>query len=194
VFPPAASFTRPTVDLDQAKKLLTEAGYPSGFEVGLDCPNDRFINDSEICQAVASQVARIGIKIRLNATPKAQYFAKVLKSAGYKTSFFLIGWYDPDAARLLYNLYNCRDVPGRGDFNFGGYCNRKVDELTAAALSQSDEAKREQIVKEAYEIVMRDFAYITVQQQPLLTGVSKKVEMVPRPDNHFYFFWMNKSE
>jgi peptide/nickel transport system substrate-binding protein len=194
VFPPAASFTRPTVDLDQAKKLLAEAGYPSGFEVGLDCPNDRFINDSEICQAVASQVARIGIKIRLNATPKAQYFAKVLKSAGYKTSFFLIGWYDPDAARLLYNLYNCRDVPGRGDFNFGGYCNRKVDELTAAALSQSDEAKREQIVKEAYEIVMRDFAYITVQQQPLLSGVSKKVEMVQRPDNHFYFFWMNKSE
>ena len=86
------------------------------------------------------------------------------------------------------------DVPGRGDFNFGGYCNRKVDELTAAALAQSDAAKREQIVKEAYEIVMREFAYITIQQQPLLTGVSKKVEIVQRPDNHFYFFWMNKSE
>jgi peptide/nickel transport system substrate-binding protein len=194
VFAPAKSFERPAPDVERAKKLLAEAGYPNGFEVGLDCPNDRFINDAEICQAVASQLAKIGVKIRLNATPKAQYFAKVLKSAGYKTSFFLIGWYDPDPARLLYNLYDCRDAPGRGEFNFGGYCNRKVDDLTAAAMAETDPAKRERTIKDAYDIVMKDFAYITVQQQPLLTGVSKKVDMVQRPDNHFYFFWMNKSE
>jgi len=59
--------------------------------------------------------------------------------------------WDPDAARLLYNLYGCHDAPGRGEFNFGSYCNRKVDDLTAAAMAETEPAKREQIVKEAIE-------------------------------------------
>ena len=69
---------RPKYDPDAAKKLLTEAGYPNGFEVGMDCPNDRYVNDEQICQAAVAMLARIGIKVNLNAQTRARYFAKIL--------------------------------------------------------------------------------------------------------------------
>jgi peptide/nickel transport system substrate-binding protein len=192
VFTPSEGFTRPVPDVARAKALLTEAGYPDGFEVGLDCTNDRFINDEAVCAAVASQLARIGIKANNASVPKARYFSKVLKSGGFKTSFFLIGWFSTDGAQVLQNLYACRDKPGWGEFNLGGYCNKEVDTLEAQALVEPDLTKRDGLLKQAFEITARDFAYIPVQQQPLLWGVSKDVDVVQRPDDHFYFFWMNK--
>src|SRR3712207_7503575 len=85
-------FQRPKYDPDGAKKLLAEAGYANGFEVGMDCPNDRYVNDEAICQAVVSMLARAGIKVNLTAQPKALYFAKAGKSGGYTTSLSLLGW------------------------------------------------------------------------------------------------------
>src|SRR6201994_2555263 len=79
LFALSKDFARPKYDPDMAKKLLTEAGYPDGFEVTLDCPNDRYVNDAAICQAVVGMLARIGVKVNLLAQPKAQYFAKILK-------------------------------------------------------------------------------------------------------------------
>ena len=83
LFSLSKDFKRPAYDPEGAKKLLAEAGYPNGFEVGMDCPNDRYVNDGQICQAIVGMLARANIKVNLNAQPKAQYFAKVLKSGGY---------------------------------------------------------------------------------------------------------------
>ena len=91
LFTLSKDFTRPKFDPDGAKKLLAEAGYPDGFEVTMDCPNDRYVNDAAICQAVVGMLARIGVKVDLLAQPKAQYFAKVLKPGGYQTSFYHAG-------------------------------------------------------------------------------------------------------
>src|SRR4030081_2353259 len=85
LFKLSGDFTRPKFDPDGAKKLLAEAGYPDGFEVTMDCPNDRYVNDAAICQAVVGMLARIGVKINLLAQPKQQYFAKVLKDGGFNT-------------------------------------------------------------------------------------------------------------
>ena len=113
LFPLSKDFTRPKFDPDGAKKLLTEAGYPDGFEVTMDCPNDRYVNDAAICQAVVGMLARIGVKVNLLAQPKAQYFAKVLKPGGYQTSFYLLGWTPgtSDAHNVLYDIMGCRDDP-----------------------------------------------------------------------------------
>src|SRR5215831_8379265 len=92
LFALSKDFTRPKVDPDGAKKLLAGAGYPDGFEVTMDCPNDRYVNDAAICEAVVGLLARVGVKVDLLAQPKAQYFAKVLKPGGYKTSLSLLGW------------------------------------------------------------------------------------------------------
>src|SRR5215468_9824324 len=72
----AGEFKRWPYDLAAAKKLLVEAGYPDGFEVSMDCPNDRYVNDEAICQAVVAMLARVGVKIDLNAMPKSMYFEK----------------------------------------------------------------------------------------------------------------------
>src|SRR6201986_79855 len=92
LFPLSKDFVRPKADPDAAKKLLTEAGYPEGFELTMDFQKDRYVNEAAICQAVVGMLARIGVKINLLAPPKQQYFAKVLKPGGYKTSFYMLGW------------------------------------------------------------------------------------------------------
>jgi peptide/nickel transport system substrate-binding protein len=192
-------FTRPKYDPDGAKKLLNEAGYPGGFELTMDCPNDRYVNDAAICQAVVGMLARIGVKVDLLAQPKALYFGKVLKPGGYKTSFYLLGWTPAsmDSHNVLHDILGCRDDPKdstRGEANLGGYCNKEVDALTDKVLVETDTAKRDQLIKQAFEITIKDYAYIPLHQQALSWGVSKKVKLTQRPDNQVLLFWATKSE
>ena len=112
----------------KAKALLKEAGYANGFEVTLDCPNDRYINDALICQALTSMWAKIGLKVKLDAMPKAQYFAKINK---LDTSLYMLGWAVAtfDAQDALINLVHTRDGKGSGEYNDGSYSNPKMDAL-----------------------------------------------------------------
>ena len=197
LYPLSKEFTRPKLDPEGAKKLLAEAGYPNGFEVTMDCPNDRYVNDAAICQAVVGMLARIGIKVNLLAQPKAQYFGKVLKPGGYQTSFFMLGWTPAtsDSHNVLHDILGCRDDPKdstRGEANLGGYCNKEVDALTDKVLVESDTAKRDQLIKQAYEIVIKDYGYIPLHQQPLVWGVSKKVKLTQRADNQVLLYWATK--
>src|SRR3954470_6512638 len=198
LFKLSGDFKRPKFDADGAKKLLTEAGYPDGFEVTMDCPNDRYVNDAGICQAVVGMLARIGVKINLLAQPKAQYFAKVLKPGAYQTSFYLLGWTPgtSDAHNVLYDIMGCRDDPksSRGEANLGGYCNKQMDELTDKVLLETDTAKRDQLIKQAFEIAAKDFAYIPLHQQALAWGVSKKVKLTQRADNQVLLYWATRQE
>jgi peptide/nickel transport system substrate-binding protein len=198
LFALSKDFTRPKLDPDTAKKLLAEAGYPDGFEVTMDCPNDRYVNDAAICQAVVGMLARIGVKINLLAQPKAQYFAKVLKPGGYQTSFYLLGWTPgtSDSHDILYNIMGCRDDPksSRGEANLSGYCNKKVDAIADKVLVEPDTTKRDLLIKEAFEIAAKDFAYIPLHQQALAWGVSKKVNLIQRADNQVLFYWATKQE
>ena len=199
LFALSKDFTRPKVDVDGAKKLLAEAGYPDGFEVTLDCPNDRYVNDAAICQAVVGMLARIGVKVDLLAQPKAQYFAKVLKPGGFKTSFFLLGWTPAslDSYNVLHDIMGCRDDPKdptRGEANLGGYCNKDLDALTDKILVETDTAKRDQMIKQAFEIGIKDYAYIPLHQQALSWGISKKVKLTQRADNQVLLYWATKQE
>jgi peptide/nickel transport system substrate-binding protein len=197
-FPLSKDFTRPKYDPDGAKKLLADAGYPNGFEVGMNCPTDRYVNDGEICQAVVGMLARVGVKINPIFEPKAQYFAKVLKAGGYNTSFYLLGWTPAtgDSHNVLYEIMGCRTDPksSRGDTNLGGYCNPKLDELTAKLLVETDVTKRNQLIAEAYKIGIEDWSYIPLHQQSLAWGVSKKVNLVQRADNQVLLYWAKKEQ
>ena len=196
MFSRSEEFSRPGYDPEGAKKLLADAGYADGFEVGMDCPNDRYVNDEAICQTVAAMLARVGIKVNLNAQPKAQYFAKVLQSGGYDTSFYLLGWTPGsfDSWNVLSNLINCRSETGEGSpFNLGGYCNERVDELTDMVLGENDANKRDAMIAEAYKIVNDEWGYIPLHQQGLAWGVSSKVELKQRADNELMFYYVNKS-
>ena len=199
LFSLSKDFARPKLDPDGAKKLLADAGYPDGFEVTMDCPNDRYVNDSAICQAVVGMLARIGVKINLLAQPKQQYFAKVLKPGGFQTSFYLLGWTpaSSDSHNVLHDIMGCRDDAKdatRGEANLGGYCNKQVDALTDKILLETDDAKRDQLIKQAFEIGIKEYGYIPLHQQALAWGVSKKVKLTQRADNQVLLYWATKQE
>lgn len=196
LFAHSKDFQRPKFDPEGAKKLLADAGYPNGFEVGMDCPNDRYVNDEAICQAVVGMLARVGVKVNLMAQPKAQYFGKVLKAGGYQTSFYLLGWTPGtfDSHNVLHDIEGCRDNPqsARGESNLGNYCNKKHDELTDKILVENDKAKRDQLIKEAFQITTSEYGYIPLHQQALAWGVSKKVKLSQRADNSVLLYWARK--
>ena len=177
-------------DLAEAKKNMANAGYPNGFELTMNCPTDRYINDAAICRAVAANLARIDVKIKLQAEPKTGYFPKILRR---DTSFYLLGWTPGtyDAHDALNALTACTNNAGAGEFNLGGYCNPTLDLLTAKIQSETDKTRRNAMIKEAFDIHRADIGHIPLHQQALAWGVSKRVTLVQRADNFMYFKWMS---
>jgi peptide/nickel transport system substrate-binding protein len=179
---------RPALDVDGAKKLMEEAGYADGFEVTMDCPNDRYVNDEKICQAAASMLAKIGVKVNLLAQTKSKYFGKVLAQNDYDTDFFLLGWTPStfDSHNVISSLIACRGGEDKlGAFNLGGYCNEKINGLTASIQSETDQEKRQAMIDEVFQIHKDEYGHIPLHQQPLSWGVSEGVDVVQRPDNAF---------
>lgn len=175
-------------DVEAAKKLMAEAGYPNGFEVGMNCPNDRYVNDAAICQAVAANLARIGVKVNLQTETKVTYFPKILRR---DTSFYLLGWTPStnDAHDAMSALSATPNDKGQGQFNLGAYSNPKFDELTAKVQSETDDKKRNEMIREAFKIHADDVAHIPLHQQALAWGMKKNVSVVQLPDNRMFFKW-----
>lgn len=175
---------RTPYDPQGAKDLLREAGYPDGFTVTMDCPNDRYVNDERICQAVASMLARVGVTVDLLAQTKSKYFGKVLAQNGYDTSFYLLGWTPStfDAHNVISGIMSCRE-DGLGAFNLGGYCNERVTDLGRQIQEEIDRGKRQAMIDEAFMIHQDEVGHIPLHQQPLSWGVSDRVEVFQRPDN-----------
>jgi peptide/nickel transport system substrate-binding protein len=192
LFEHSDEFTRLDADAEMAKKLLADAGYPDGFEVGMDCPNNRYVNDEAICQAVVAMLARVGVKVNLLAQPKAQYFAKVL-APKLDTSFYLLGWTPGsfDSWNVLFNLIGTPNTDsGRGKFNLGGYSNAKVDELTDMVLSETDAAKRNAMIRDAFTELHNDRGYIPLHQQGLAWGKRANIELAQRADNQLMLYYV----
>jgi peptide/nickel transport system substrate-binding protein len=193
LFARADEFKRHPYDVAAAKKLLTEAGYPNGFEVEMDCPNDRYVNDEGICQAVTQMLSRVDIKVKLNAMPKAKYFEKAGSTKKFDSSFSLLGWTPGsfDSWNLVENIIGCRDADGKGGlFNYGGYCNPKMPELNKKILVETNTKKRDEMIAEAFRINHEEVGVIPLHQQALAWGVSKKVKIVQRADNQILFYWV----
>jgi peptide/nickel transport system substrate-binding protein len=176
-------------DVEAAKKLLAEAGYPNGFSVGLDCPNDRYVNDERICQAVTAMLARAGIKVNLNATTRAQWFAKILPR---KTSFYMLGWTPAtyDAHNALASLM-ATPKGAEGTFNLGGYSNPKFDDLVHKIQVETDQAKRQAMINEASIIHRDEVGHIPLHQQALAWGIKDNVDLVQLADNVLKLHWVN---
>ena len=168
-----------------AKKLLVEAGYPQGFEVGFDCPNDRYVNDEAICQAVVAMLARIGVKANLLAQTRAKYFAKI-NAPRYETSFYMLGWTPGtyDALNALKALAETRKGKD-GLFNVGNYANPKLDDLAKKIQVELDSEKRNEQIIQALTLLKEDFAYIPLHQQVVVWATRANVEVAQTGDNFF---------
>jgi peptide/nickel transport system substrate-binding protein len=181
---------RPAYDVNKAKALLKEAGYPDGFEVTLDCPNDRYINDALICQALTSMWAKIGLKVKLDAMPKAQFFAKINK---HDTSLYMLGWAVAtfDAQDALINLVHTPDGKGNGEYNDGSYSNPKMDALIDQMKSEGDVKKRLEMIHEALMLHTQDVAHLMLHQQIIPWAMRKNVTVTHSADNRLRMWWVH---
>jgi peptide/nickel transport system substrate-binding protein len=178
----AALDARGPADAEKAKALLAEAGYPDGFEVGFDCPNDRYVNDEEICQAVTAMWARIGVKAGLNAQTKSKHFEKVLAGG---SDIYMVGWATLpmlDSYSVLSALLHTKN-DRMGAWNPGGYSNPRIDELTGKVAVELDPAARTAMMTEALAIAKDDVAIISLHQQPLAWAVRDGVHLRVTADN-----------
>jgi peptide/nickel transport system substrate-binding protein len=159
-------------DPEKAKELLAEAGYPDGFPVTLDCPNDRYVRDEAICTATVPMLERIGIDVTLNAQTKSLHFNKIGQAQGNNTSFFMLGWTPGsfDAHNPLVNLMTM-EGDGRGAWNCGRYSNPRVEELTTQIGQTVDEEKRDELIYEAFKIHKDEVGHVPLHQQALAWGV-----------------------
>jgi peptide/nickel transport system substrate-binding protein len=185
-FDPALN-RRPAYDPVVARQLLTAAGYANGFALTMDCPNDRYLNDTAICQAVVADLAKIGISVTLLAQPRSQYFPKLLDPAR-GSDFYLMGWRpaNDDAIDALVNLaVTHNDVLHTGAFNVGGYSNRALDALVVRARYERVGKERAALLRAALAMVKDDQAYIPLHQADLVWAVHGAVEVMPRGDGSF---------
>ncbi len=170
-------------DPNRARQLLAEAGYPNGFEVTLDCPNNRYVNDEEICIAVAAMLTRIGIVTRVTALPRATYFPKLEK---HDTSFFMLGWGGAitDAQTTLSPVLRSADEKtGNGSFNYGRYVNPRLDALIDAAAVEMNVDRRRQIVWDALKEHNAQVHHVPLHRQMIPWAMRSHVTAVHRADN-----------
>jgi len=177
-------------DIAAARKLMAEAGYADGFEVTLDCPNNRYINDEEICQALAAMWAQLKVKVRVSAMPRVTFFPKLEK---LDSSLFLYGWGGAitDAEAIMTPVYRNRAERGVGAYNYGQVKNDKFDQLAAQSSVEADPKKREQLIKAALTEYKEQFHVLPLHRQMIPWAARSNVSVVHRADNWFELAWVS---
>jgi peptide/nickel transport system substrate-binding protein len=176
-------------DLAEAKRLMTEAGYPNGFEVQLDCPNNRYIQDEEICVALASMWEKIGVKIKVVAQPRVTYFPKLDK---HDVSMYMLGWGGSvtDAETTLTPVMRNPGAGGIGFYNYGRSTNAKFDDLAARSSVETDPAKRKELILAALTEWKEQVHTIPLHRQVIPWAARSNVNVVHRADNFLIWEWI----
>jgi peptide/nickel transport system substrate-binding protein len=170
---------KPRYDLAKAKSLMKEAGYEKGFSVTMMAPNNRYIGDARIAQAVAAMLAKINIKVDLQTMPKAQYWQRFDERAA---DMMMIGWQSDtlDSANFYEFLAMTPDKKtGYGQYNAGDYSNPEVDRLTLETQTMTDPEQRAKVLKRIERILYDDAALVPLQWQHLAWAARKNVKIGP---------------
>ncbi len=186
---PAELTARLPFDVNAAGKLMREAGYANGFDITLDCPNNRYLADERICVAVAGMLAKINIRVRVNAMPVSTYFSKVQK---LDTSFYMLGWggstFDP--IFTLQPVMHSRNDKGDGDYNWGQVSDKKFDALVQQLKGEIDSKKRHAMIIEAFKIQNDNIYHLPLHLQIIPWAMRANVSVVHRADNWLEVPWV----
>ena len=181
--------TRLPFDLVAARKLMRDAGYAEGFEVTFDCPNNRYVNDEKICQALAAMWSQLKIKVKVSAMPRTTYFPKLER---LDTSLYLFGWggaiTDPEV--IMTPVFRSRGEQGIGAYNYGNVRNEKFDQLAALSSVETDPKLREQQIFAAISEYKEQVHVIPLHRQMIPWAMRNSVTVVHRPDNRLEMSWV----
>ena len=169
-------------DPEAARKQLADAGYPGGFEVDFACPNNRYINDEELCQAISAMWAKVGVRAKLRTLPSVTYFPMIQRS---EASIYMLGWGVPtfDALYSLQSLTRSVGTGGDGNYNVGRYSNARMDYLVDRVKSETDIAIRNRMLTEALQLQNDTVAHIPLHNQVIPWVMKKSITTVHRSDN-----------
>lgn len=169
-------------DAEGARALLAEAGYPDGFRITLHGPNDRYINDAEVVQAVAQMWTRIGVKTTVDTMPSNVYFTRAGKT---EFSAGLLGWGtgsgEPDSP-MVGILATPNAERGRGTANRSLYSSAEFDGLLDKAMASVDIDEREAVYRDATRVAINDVAIIPLHHQYNIWAMRDGLDMVPQVD------------
>ncbi|MGE0724064.1 MAG: ABC transporter substrate-binding protein [Alphaproteobacteria bacterium] len=181
----AAADRRPSPDPAAGKALMAEAGYPDGFALTLDCPNDRFVNDEQVCTALAPMLARIGVRVNVNAMPRSIYFRKL---ADRDSSFFLLGWAPGtlDAHHTLRFIVRSRDpARGLGSWNYGGFADPAIDDLIDRIAVEQDPAARDAMIRRIWARMADSAPFVPLYHQTVSWAHRDGITVGQRADDYF---------
>ncbi len=169
-------------DPEASKKLLAEAGYPSGFEVDFACPNNRYISDEEICQAITAMWARVGVKAKLRTLPLVTYFPMIQR---FEASIYMLGWGVPtfDALYSLQSLTRSLGTGGDGNYNVGRYSNQRMDYIVDRIKTETDLPVRNRLMTEGLQLASDTVSHIPLHNQIIPWAMKKNIDVVHRADN-----------
>jgi peptide/nickel transport system substrate-binding protein len=181
----------PKPDANRAKQLLRDAGYPDGFTISLQCPNDRYINDEAICQAAVGMFGRIGVTVNLDAKPKAQHFPQITKRT---TDFYLLGWGVPTFdSHYIFNFLVHTTADDRGSWNGARYSNAEVDKMIRSLEAETNLDARNATITAIWNQVQADLIYLPLHHQILNWGMKANIDFAVQPEDqpHFKFLRFN---
>jgi peptide/nickel transport system substrate-binding protein len=169
---------RLSYDPARAKALLAEAGYPEGFGVTLDCPNNRYVNDEAICRAVATQLGTVGIGVTVDAQPKEVHFAKLFER---RTDLYLLGYLTPsfDSALHFRELYHSRAAR----WGATGYANPALDALIERIDAELVTYARDALIEEAWRMILDDIVVIPLHRQMIVWAMRDGLDLPVSPLN-----------
>ncbi|WP_422013203.1 ABC transporter substrate-binding protein [Roseateles sp.] len=171
-------------DLDKARKLLAEAGYPQGFEVPLHCPNNRYVNDEQVCQAAVSMFAKIGVKARLIAAPFSTHSQTFQRG---ESPFYMLGWgvSTYDALYAMQAWGHTRTTGADGNFNFGKVSDATLDGLIQQIKFEPDVPKRNALIREALLRIRDESLFIPIHHQIRPWAMKPNVDTIHRSNDYF---------
>jgi peptide/nickel transport system substrate-binding protein len=178
-------------DLEGARKLLTDAGYPNGFSFQMNCQSDGLVNEEEFCQAVAAMWSRAGLKPNLSLGPRSQQTPKRVKGEFDVISF---GWANEpmiDAYSILIQVLRSRSGTG-GVFNWGDWGRADIDALIDKAGVELDASKRIPMMSEALMIAKREHLFIPMHQQPMAWAMRNTVAETVQASDNKPRLWLTK--
>jgi peptide/nickel transport system substrate-binding protein len=182
---------RPKFDLELAKKLLAEAGYANGFECNFDTPNDRYVNDQQVAEAIAAQLAKVGVRLKVIATPKAVYFPKMDR---YESPFFLVGW----GALSWQGTFDTMFRGKRGSYgviNRGRFYDPELEKKMDIANGVMDDAKREKLRNEISEKIYSTYYVIPLYYQENVFGFTRRIkDGKARVDERLFAFQLKRAQ